>query len=85
MKGVDLFVSISTREGMPNTVMEAMGCGCRLVLSDIPEHRGFVPAECTTFVDPLEVRAVAAGLREALDDGADRSRRAARLREVSEG
>jgi len=54
-------------------------------LSDIPEHRGFVPAECTTFVDPLEVRAVAAGLREALDDGADRSRRAARLREVSEG
>ncbi len=67
MKGADLFASISLREGMPNTVMEAMACGLPLVLSDLPEHRELVPSGTATLVDPHNPEAVAAGLRRALD------------------
>ena len=42
MKLADVFVSVSHFEGFPNTVLEAMACGCPLVVSDIPEHRQFL-------------------------------------------
>lgn len=39
MKCADAFVSTSDFEGRPNAVVEAMGSGCPLALSDIPQHR----------------------------------------------
>lgn len=35
----DLFLSASTLEGLPLSVLEALACSCPVILSDIPAHR----------------------------------------------
>ena len=52
MKGADAFVSLSRFEGCPNVVIEAMACGCPLVVSDIPAHREILNGYGASFVDP---------------------------------
>jgi glycosyltransferase involved in cell wall biosynthesis len=63
MRGCHLFVSLSLVEGEPNAVLEAEVLGCRLLLSDIPQHRASVPAGRAIFVNPLSVEEVAYSLR----------------------
>lgn len=45
LQAADIFVSNSSSEGMPLAVLEAICCGCKAVLSDIPPHREI--AECS--------------------------------------
>ena len=49
----DVAVSISLMEAQGLTIMEAVGAGCPMVLSDIPAHReaeAWVPPGCLSFV-----------------------------------
>jgi glycosyltransferase involved in cell wall biosynthesis len=68
MKRARVFVSVSHYEGMPNAVMEAMACGCPLVLSDIPMHREIVEPGAALFVDPERPDEIADALAAVLAD-----------------
>jgi glycosyltransferase involved in cell wall biosynthesis len=68
MKMASVFVSLSEYEGCPNTVMEAMACGCPVVLSDIPAHREFLDASCALFVDPSNIQEASDTIVRALCD-----------------
>lgn len=82
MKRADAFVSMSRCEGRPNVVLEAMACGCPLVVSDIPAHREILDEHTALFAGPDDPEEAAAALRATLLCGdAARSRaRAARAR-----
>lgn len=85
MKRAQVFVNPSTFEGQPNTVLEAMACGCPVVVSAIAEHRELLDESCAAIVplDALDqwVAAVQSGLR-----GSDGSRtRANRARQLARG
>ncbi len=69
MKGADAFVSLSRFEGCPNVVIEAMACGCPLVLSDIPAHREILDGKAASFVDPDDPAEAAKAIKAVLNDG----------------
>lgn len=66
MKKATVLVSLSAFEGCPNVVMEAMACGCPLILSDIPAHREILDEHSTLFVDPSDTRQAAAAILSVL-------------------
>jgi glycosyltransferase involved in cell wall biosynthesis len=68
MKRASVYVSLSTFEGQPNTVMEAMACGCPLVLSDIPAHRQTLDESCAHFVDPSNIQQTADAIIQTLQN-----------------
>jgi glycosyltransferase involved in cell wall biosynthesis len=82
MKRADALISLSRFEGCPNVVLEAMACGCPLVLSDIPAHREILDESSALFADPDDPDGAATALKETLarDDGVRRRARAARVR-----
>jgi glycosyltransferase involved in cell wall biosynthesis len=69
LKRANVFVSISRFEGRPNAVLEAMACGCPLVVSDIAAHREFLDEDAALLVDRYEEpEPVADAVLRALDD-----------------
>jgi glycosyltransferase involved in cell wall biosynthesis len=71
LKRSSLYVSLSRFEGSPNTVLEAVACGCPVVLSDIEAHRE-VAAQLTnaTLVSTSEPTAIADAICRGLTPGA---------------
>lgn len=66
MKKASVFVSLSAREGCPNTVMESMACGCPLVVSDIPAHREILDESCAVLVAPSNIQQTADAILRVL-------------------
>lgn len=53
LKNADFYISSSTLEGLPVSVLEAMYCGLPCVLSDIPQHRELAGEKAITL--PFDV------------------------------
>jgi glycosyltransferase involved in cell wall biosynthesis len=66
MKGADVFISLSLVEGQPNAVLEAIACGCPVVLSDIAAHREIASTETALFVNPNSPADISEALVAAL-------------------
>ena len=54
LKNADYYISSSTLEGLPVSVLEAMYCGLPCVLSDIPQHRE-IAGDKITILLPYDV------------------------------
>jgi glycosyltransferase involved in cell wall biosynthesis len=66
MKRADAFLFLSRFEGCPNVVLEAMACGCPLIVSDIPAHREILDDRSACFVNLDEVTEIAAAVKTTL-------------------
>ena len=76
MKTARLFVSTSTTEGNPNSVLEAMASHCPIVLSDIPAHREMLDTNSAFFVEHYnDADSIAGVIVDALANPAESSRR----------
>jgi glycosyltransferase involved in cell wall biosynthesis len=38
----DMMISISSNDSLPNTMLEAMACGCQVIMGDIPQIREWI-------------------------------------------
>lgn len=70
-------VSPSTHDGTPNTLLEAMACGCFPVAGDLEPLREWIePGENGLLVDPGDPQALARAVLQALDEPQLRGRAA---------
>jgi glycosyltransferase involved in cell wall biosynthesis len=84
MKISDVFISISKSEGMPNTIMEAMACGCPVIASDIEPHREIINNECGILVELDKLDSLQSKIETLFSDDALRLKLIKRARNNSE-
>ncbi len=76
-----VIASDSDRDGLPNVILEAAAMGCPIVASDLSAIPEFVAhGETGLLVPPDDTKALAAAIREVLDDPAPAAARAERAR-----
>jgi len=79
----EISVSPSTHDGTPNTLLEAMACGCFPIAGDLESVREWlVRGETGLIVDPADDEGLAWAMLRALEDEAMRAAAARRNREV---
>jgi glycosyltransferase involved in cell wall biosynthesis len=81
LRAADALIFPSAREGLPNTLLEAMASGCPVVttrFAGFPTEPDF-PADALVCV-PRTVEALTSGLRRVLDDGPSHRAAAGRAR-----
>jgi glycosyltransferase involved in cell wall biosynthesis len=54
LKGVDTVISMSRREGLPFSILDAISAGCNVVLTRVPGHNEFLGLDGVTFVETNE-------------------------------
>jgi hypothetical protein len=81
-----IVLSPTTHDGTPNSLLEAMACGCFPVAGDLEPLREWIrPGENGVLVDAASPAAIAAGLIEAIEhDGLRRRARGINLDLISE-
>lgn len=55
LRRVDIFISLSEREGLPFSVLEAIDAGCFLLLSAVPGHFPFAGLDGVDLINPGEI------------------------------
>ena len=82
LRCADVFLLPSLVEGLPLSVLEAMGAGVPVIATDIPGTREAVEHEVTGLLVPArDPRALAAAMQRVFEDAASATARATRARE----
>lgn len=69
LKSGDIFCFPSTREGMPVSLMEAMGAGLPAVVSNVRGNRDLIVSESGGFLyDPYDAGGFASGIKRLIDN-----------------
>jgi len=64
-------VSPGVHDGVPNTLLEAMACGCLPVAGDLESLREWItPAQNGLLINPNDPQSIAQGILQALEDDA---------------
>ena len=82
LKRAATVVAVSLYEGHPNAVLEAVAAGTPVIVSDIPAYRAILDGGAAAFVEPGDVRGIAAAIINTLDDRATAAQRAALARQA---
>lgn len=70
-----IVLSITTHDGTPNTLLEALACGCFPIVGDIPSLREWITPKVNGFlVDPQDPQALADAVLTGLQDQELRAR-----------
>lgn len=85
MKRANAFVNVSTYEGRPNTVLEALAARCPVIVSDIEAHHECLGDGAGLYVPPTEPDRIGAAILATVDGGDDVASRVAKGRGIAEG
>lgn len=68
----DVYISLASVDGIPNSVLEAMACGCVPIVADLPQLHEWIESGTTGFIVPQsdrkKVSSLVKGLYQRPDD-----------------